>query len=106
LGVFPAAPCCASLSAMPRSRNRGHVGTLGDLLHGRTLLYLNCNAEGCGHHRKMDLPALVAAHGEAMPLQHLVDRAICSRCGQRSVSVTVPPDLGERGGFSYRPYAG
>jgi hypothetical protein len=67
---------------------------------------LYCNAEGCGHHRKMDLVDLVAAHGEDMPLQRLVDRAICSRCGQRSVSVTVPPDLGERGGFSYRPYAG
>jgi hypothetical protein len=60
---------------MPRSRNRGHVGTLGDLLHGRTLLYLNCNAEGCGNRRKMDLLALVAAHGEDMPLQRLVDRA-------------------------------
>jgi hypothetical protein len=35
---------------------------------------------------------------EDMPLQRLVDRAICSKCGQRSVSVTVPPDLGERGG--------
>jgi hypothetical protein len=48
---------------MPRSRNRGHVGTLGDLLHGRTL-YLYCNAESCGHHRKMDLVALIATHGE------------------------------------------
>jgi hypothetical protein len=105
LGLFSAAPICASLPPMRRSRNRGHVGTLGDLLHGGTLLYLYCGAEGCGHHRKMDLVELVAAHGEAMPLQRLVDRAKCSKCGQREVSLTCPPDLGERGGYSYRPYA-
>src|SRR4030095_15680393 len=34
------------------------------LPHGRTLLFLYCNAESGGHHRKMDLVELVAAHGE------------------------------------------
>jgi hypothetical protein len=76
---------------------------LGSLLRGNVLLYVNCNAERCGHRRKMDILALIAAHGENLPLQRLVDRAICSKCGRREVSLTCPPDLGERGGFSYRP---
>jgi hypothetical protein len=87
-----------------RSRNRGHVGTLGSLLRENVLLYVNCNAEGCGHYLKMDILALIAAHGEQLPVQCLVDRAVCSKCGQREVSLTCPPDLGERGGFSYRSY--
>jgi hypothetical protein len=60
------APQCAVVCVA-----RGHVGTLGDLLHGRTLLYPNCNAECCGHHRKIDLGALIAAHGEDMPPQRV-----------------------------------
>jgi hypothetical protein len=88
LGLFSSAPICASLPAMPRSRNRGHVGTLGGLLRENVLLYMNCEAEGCGHRRQMDILALIAAHGEKLPLQSLVDRAVCSKCGQRSVSLT------------------
>ena len=83
-----------------RSRNQGHVGTLGSFLTERRELWLNCNAEGCGHSQKMDVPALIAAHGEDFPLQHLVDRARCSRCGQRNVSVTAPPDMGSKGGWA------
>jgi hypothetical protein len=49
----------------------------------------------------MDLPALIAEHGEDFPLQQLVERARCSRCGQRQVSVTAPPSLGERDRFHY-----
>jgi hypothetical protein len=79
-----------------------HVGTLGDLLHGKTPLYLNCEAEGCHHHRQMDLSRLVATLGKDYPLRRLVDRAVCSKCGAKRVSVTAPPDLGDRGKFSYR----
>jgi hypothetical protein len=49
----------------------------------------------------MDVLELIAAHGEDFPLQQLVERARCSRCGWREVSVTAPPTLGERGKFSY-----
>jgi hypothetical protein len=66
-----------------------------------TLLYLNCEAEGCHHRRQMDLPLLVAILGRNYPLRWLVDRAVCSKCGQKQVSVTAPPDLGEKGTFSY-----
>jgi hypothetical protein len=86
---------------MSRSHPRRHVGTLGSFLSENRELWLCCNAERCGRSRQMDVPALIAERGENMPLQRLVDRAVCSRCGQRSVSVTVPPDLGEKGRFSY-----
>jgi hypothetical protein len=84
---------------MSRSHPRRHVGTLGAFLSENRELWLNCKAEGCG--RKMDVPALIAAHGEDFPLQQLVERARCSWCGQRQVRVTAPPDLGEKGGFRY-----
>jgi hypothetical protein len=62
---------------------RRHVGTLGAFLSENRELWLNCNAEGCGRSREMDLPALIAEYGEDFPLQQLVERARCSRCGQR-----------------------
>jgi hypothetical protein len=86
---------------MSRSHPRRHVGTLGAFLSENRELWLNCNAEGCGRSRKMDVPALIAEHGEDLPLQRLVERARCSQCGRREVSVTAPPDLGEKGKFSY-----
>jgi DNA-directed RNA polymerase subunit RPC12/RpoP len=76
-----------------------HVGTLSSFLSERRLLYLNC--EHCGYRAQQDVLALIAAHGENFPLQRLVERARCSRCGQREVSVTAPPILGEKGKFSY-----
>jgi hypothetical protein len=91
---------------MSRSENRRHVGTLGSFLSEDRQLWLCCNAEGCGRSARQDVLALIAAHGEDFPLQHLVERARCSRCGQREVSVSAPPDLGERGGFSYPDHAG
>jgi hypothetical protein len=90
-----------SIPGMPRSTNRGHVGTLGSFLSENRQLWLCCNAEGCGRSAKQDVLALIAAHGEDFPLQQLVERARCLRCGQRQVSVTAPPDLGETGGFRY-----
>jgi hypothetical protein len=88
-------------SPMRRSPSRGHVGTLGALLRSNRALYMNCEGEGGGHSRQMDLQLLIGAHDEDFPPQQLVERARCSRCGQREVSVTAPPHLGERGKFGY-----
>src|SRR5262245_51623565 len=82
-----------------RSHSRRHVGTLGSFLTEQRELWLNCNAEGCGRSQKMDVLALIAAHGENFPLQQLVERARCLKCGRREVNVTAPPNLGERGKF-------
>src|SRR5262245_18816386 len=84
---------------MRGSSNRSHVGTLGSLLRGGRELWLNC--ESCRHRQQMDLMALIAVHGEGLRVQELVERARCSKCGARHVTVTAPPDLGSKGKFSY-----
>jgi hypothetical protein len=102
LGVFPAAIGWDSIPDMSRRpQPRRHVSTLGSFLTEQREFWLNCNAEGCGRSRRMDIRELIALHGEDFPLQQLVERARCSRCGQRQVSITAPPDLGEKGRFSY-----
>jgi hypothetical protein len=76
LGVFLTATVWGQYLRMQRSRHRRHVGTLGSFLSESRELWLSCNAEGCGWSRKMDVPALIAAHGETLPLQQLVEPAM------------------------------
>jgi hypothetical protein len=83
---------------MARKRSR-HVGTLGDIVnHGHTLT-LNC--ERCRHRSQVDLEAVILANGEDYLVRKVVDRAVCSSCGDREAEVSCA--LGWQGApaFSY-----
>jgi hypothetical protein len=83
---------------MARKRSR-HVGTIGEMVnHGHTLT-LNC--ERCRHRSEVDLLALVTAHGPDYLVRRVVDRAVCSACGDRTAPVSCT--MGWRGApaFSY-----
>ena len=63
-----------------------HVGNLGDIVgHGHTLT-LNC--ERCLHRSELNLIALIAGHSENYLVRKVVDRAVCSKCGDRDAEVT------------------
>ena len=83
---------------MARKPSR-HVGTLGDLArHGHTLS-LNC--EGCRHWSRLDLQRLIAAHGENYLVRRVVDRAICTACGDRDAAVNCTVGWEGAPDFSY-----
>ena len=76
-----------------------HVGTIGDLArHGHTLV-LNC--ERCRHRNKLDLLALIAAHGEDYSVRRVVDRAICTQCGDPTAQVSCTVGWIGAPAFSY-----
>jgi hypothetical protein len=86
---------------MARKKSR-HVGTLGDIaFHGYTLT-LYC--ERCRHRHELDLLALIAANGENYLLRKVVDRAVCSGCGDRDADVSCSLGVANSPTFSYPDY--
>ena len=82
------------MGSMARKPSR-HVGTLGDIvLHGHTLT-LNC--ERCLHRGDLDLHALISANGENYLVRKVVDRALCSKCGDRDAEVSCTLGVAEIG---------
>ena len=70
------------------------VGTIGDLLHERRALYLCCENHRCVRSAAVDLTALAGKEGTDLPLQRLIERAVCRACGSRWPLVTLiaPPE--------------
>jgi hypothetical protein len=76
----------------------------GDIVrHGHTLT-LNC--ERCRHRSELDLLALIAANGEDYLVRKLVDRAVCSKCGDRDAEVSCTLGVAHSPRFSYPDYGG
>jgi len=85
-----------SSASSSRSRQVQRVGTLGDLLARWLKLRLWCERRNCRRSTDMDLPDLIDRHGSEMPLQALMERAVCQVCWARYREVgcqTVPDNL-------------
>jgi len=81
-----------------------HVGTIGEIVrHGHTLT-LNC--ERCRHRSEADLLALIAANGEDYLVHKVVDRAICSKCDDRTAEVSCTLGIANAARYSYPDYNG
>jgi hypothetical protein len=76
-----------------------HVGTLGDIASRGYSLTLNCGR--CLHRADVDLEALILANGENYLLSKMVDRAICSKCGDRNAEETCTLEVVGAATFSY-----
>jgi hypothetical protein len=89
-------PCFDGGMARKPSR---HVGTLGDMAYHGYSLTLNCGR--CLHRADVDLEALILTNGEHYLLRKVVDRAICSKCGDRNAEVTCTLGVVGAAAFSY-----
>ena len=81
---------------MQRKWDKKRIGTLADIKAAKLQLRLWCERRECWRGVDMDLDALIARFGETMPLQAVLERARCEKCGARWPEVgcqTVPADV-------------
>lgn len=73
-----------------RSSSPGPAPTIGSVRKNSEWMWVNCEAMGCGHRAAVPLAPLIIRWGPDAPWSYMRRMWLCTRCGGRKTSTTMP----------------